>query len=210
MKILIIGATGGTGEALVQQALAAGHEVTAFVRDASEYHRAVAWVVEGDVLDAAKVADAVAGQDAVIDALGGSTPWKETGLEPNAAHNVVAAMRQHGVRRLVVISALGVRESQANAGFFYEHLLMPTLLRGALADKTKMEADLEAGVSDLDWVLVRPATLTNGEMTSNVQVFSADTEEKAHRISRADVAAFMLAQVTGDTYLRQAVTIATE
>ena len=146
----------------------------------------------------------------MIDTLGGSTPWKETGLEPNAARNVVAAMRKHGVRRLVVISALGVRESQANAGFFYEHLLMPTLLRGALQDKTRMEADLEAGAGDLDWVLVRPAALTNGELTGNVRVFSAETEEKAHKISRADVAAFLLAQLTSDTYLRQAVTIGTE
>ena len=97
MKILVIGAAGKSGEALVKQALADGHEVTAFVHDASDYKQPDVKVVEGDVLDAAKVNSAVAGQDAVLDALGGHTPYKETTLETNAARNVVNAMRQHGV-----------------------------------------------------------------------------------------------------------------
>ena len=208
MKILVIGAAGKTGEALVQQALAAGHEVTAFVHDDSDYRRDGVRVVEGDVLDSAKIDPAVAGQDAVLDAIGGSTPYKETTLETNAARNVMDAMRRNGVRRLVVTSAMGVGESKENAGFLYEHLLMPTFLRGTVKDKTGMEAEVKA--SDLDWIIVRPAILTDGEATGNVKVFSAETSETAHKISRADVAAFMLQQLTSDTHLRQAVTIATE
>ena len=208
MKILVIGAAGKTGEALVQQALAAGHEVTAFVHDASGYRREDVRVVEGDVLDSAKIDPAVAGQDAVLDAVGGSTPYKETTLETNAARNVMDAMRRNGVRRLVVTSAMGIGESKENAGFLYEHLLMPTFLRGTVKDKTGMEAEVKA--SDLDWIIVRPAILTDGEATGNVKVFSAETSETAHKISRADVAAFMLQQLTSDTHLRQAVTIAAE
>ncbi len=207
MKILIMGAAGKTGEALVQQALADGHEVTAFVHDASGYRRDGVRVVEGDVLDSAKIDPAVAGQDAVLDTVGGSTPYKETTLETNAARNVMDAMQRNGVRRLVVTSAMGVGESKENAGFLYEHLLMPTFLRGTVKDKTGMEAEVKA--SDLDWIIVRPAILTDGEATGNVKVFSAETSETAHKISRADVAAFMLQQLTSDTHLRQAVTIAT-
>ena len=208
MKVLVIGAAGKTGEALVDAARSEGHEVTSFVHDATDYKQAGVRVVAGDVLDAAAVDTAIAGQDAVLDALGGSTPYKETTLETNAARNVVNAMQRHGVRRLVVISVMGAGESVEHADFFYEHLLMPTFLRGAMKDKAGMETAVEA--SGLEWVLVRPPMLTDGEATSNVRVISAGSGEKVHKISRADLAAFMVQQLQSDAYLGQAVTIATE
>lgn len=208
MKILVIGAAGKSGEVLVKQALADGHEITALVHDASSYDQAGVRVIEGDVLDAAKVEAAVAGQDAVLDALGGHTPYKETTLETNAARNIIDAMRRNGVRRLVVISVLGEGDSKANAGFFYEHLLLPTFLRGTIKDKAGMESEVKS--SDLDWVLVRPPFLTDGDLTGKVKVFSPEAQEKAHKISREDLAAFMLEQLTSNAHLHQAVTIATE
>ena len=111
-------------------------------------------------------------------------------------------------RRLVAISVLGVGESKEQAGFFYEHLMMPTFLRGALKDKAGMESQVEA--SDIDWVLVRPPYLTDSEATGNIKVLDPNSEEKAHKISRADLAAFMLRQLTSDAHLRQAVTVAAE
>ena len=111
MKVLVIGAAGKSGGALVNEALAAGHKVTAFVRDAAQYTKANVRVVTGDVLDPAAVDVAVAGQDAVIDALGGKTPWKVTTMETKAAHNIVDAMRRNGVGRLLKISVVGVGES---------------------------------------------------------------------------------------------------
>jgi len=120
MKVLVIGAAGKSGEALVNEALAAGHKVTAFVRGAAQYKKANVRVVAGDVLDAAAVDVAVAGQDAVIDALGGKTPWKVTTMETSAAHNIVDAMQRNGVRRLLKISVVGAGESVKNAGFFNE------------------------------------------------------------------------------------------
>lgn len=129
MKVLVIGAAGKSGEALVNEALAAGHRVMAFVRGAAQYKKANVRVVAGDVLDAAAVDVAVAGQDAVIDALGGKTPWKVTTMETSAAHNIVDAMQRHGVRRLLKISVVGAGESVKNAGFFNEHVLMRTFLR---------------------------------------------------------------------------------
>ena len=160
MKVLVIGAAGKSGEALVNEALAAGHKVTAFVRGAAPYKKANVRVVAGDVLDADAVDVAVAGQDAVIDALGGKTPWKVTTMETSAAHNIVDAMRRNGVRRLLKISVVGAGESVKNAGFFNEHLLMKTFLRGLLVDKAGMEAEIEG--SNLDWTLVRPPMLTDG------------------------------------------------
>ena len=96
-------------------------------------------VVEGDVLDAATVDGAVEGQDAVLDALGGHTPWKQTSLDANAARNLITSMHRHGVKRLMVVSAIGVGGTTDLVPSWYEHLILPTLLRGAMKDKEQME-----------------------------------------------------------------------
>lgn len=207
MKVLVIGAAGRSGEALVNEALAAGHKVTAFVRNATQYKKANVRVVAGDVLNAAVVDAAVAGQDAVIDALGGKTPWKMTTMETIAARNIVNAMRRNGVQRLLKISVVGAGESVKNAGFFNKHLLMKTFLRGLLVDKAGMEAAIEG--SNLDWTLVRPPMLIDGEKTGIVRVLSTDGGEKAYKITRSDLAAFMVQQLESSRYVRQAVTVTT-
>ena len=207
MNVLVIGAAGRIGDALVNEALAAGHKVTAFVRSAAQYKKAKVRVVAGDVLDAAAVEVAVAGQDAVIDAVGDKTPWKVTTMETNGAHNIVGAMRRNGARRLLKISVVGAGESVKNAGFFNEHLLMRTFLRGLLVDKAGMEAEIEG--SNLDWTLVRPPMLTDGEKTGVARVLSTEGGEKAHKIARADLAAFMVQQLESSRYVRQAVTVTT-
>lgn len=205
MNILVIGAAGKTGTAVVEQALAAGHEVTAFVQKADEYKVPNVRVVEGDATDRAAIDKGVIGQDAILDTIGGKTPYKATTLESSAASAIIASMQQNGVRRLVVTSMLGVGDSEANETF-YERLLMSTFLRGADKDKSAMESAVKS--SGLDWVILRPAILSDDSATGNVRVFSAKTDEKAHKITRADVAAFMLAQLSSDEYLHQAVTIA--
>ena len=205
MKLLVVGAAGKTGREVVKQALAAGHEVTAFVHKADEFDVGDVRVVEGDATDGAAIEKAIAGQDAVIDAIGGKTPYKETTLESSAASAIINAMKRNGVRRLVVTSMLGEGESKANASL-YERLLLATFLRGADKDKAAMESAVKA--SNLDWVILRPAILNDNAATGNVRVFASETGEKAHKITRADLAAFMLAQLTSDQYLNQAVTVA--
>jgi putative NADH-flavin reductase len=207
MKVLVIGAAGKSGEALVNEALAAGHKVTAFVPGSSQYKKENVRVVAGDVMDVAAVDVAVAGQDAVIDALGGKTPWKVTTMETNAAHNIVDAMQRNGVRQLLKISVVGAGESVKKAGFFNEHVLMRTFLRGLLVDKAGMEAEIEG--SNLKWTLVRPPMLTDREKTGIARVLSTEGGEKAHKIARADLAAFMVQQLESGRYLRQAVTVTT-
>jgi putative NADH-flavin reductase len=207
MNVLVIGAAGRSGEALVNEALASGHKVTALVRGAAKYKKANVSVVAGDVLDAEAVNVAVAGQDAVIDALGGKTPWKVTTMETNAARNIVDAMQRNGVRRLLKISVVGAGESVKNAGFFNKHLLMRTFLRGLLVDKAGMEAEIQA--SNLDWTLVRPPMLTDREKTGVTRVLSTESGDKAHKIGRPDLAAFMVQQLESSRYVRHAVTVTT-
>ena len=207
MKILVIGAGGGTGQELVKQAEALGHEVTALVHHSEGFGAGpTVQVLEGDVLDPATVDEAVEGRDAVLDALGGHTPWKASSLETNAARNVVAAMHKHGVKRLLVVSAIGVGATRDLVPGWYEKLILPTLLRGAMADKEAMEPLVEA--SGLEWTLVRPGHLVDGERTGKVRLFEQGQGETAHKITRADVAAFMLEALSDGRYVRQAVNIA--
>ena len=205
MRVLIIGAAGKTGRAVVEQAKAAGYQVTAFVRNANEYDVVDVRSIEGDATDPATMEAAVAGQDAVIDTIGGKTPYKTTTLESSAASVIIAAMQRQGVRRLVATFMLGEGESEKNAPF-YIRLLVLTFLRGAKRDKAALESAIES--SDLDWVILRPAILNDDPATGHVQVFDAQAGEKAHSITRTDLARFMVAQLDSDTYIHQAVTIA--
>ena len=205
MNVLVIGAAGKMGELVVKQAVAAGHHVTAFVHDAARYEPSPdVRVVGGDASDPRIMRRAVEGQDAVIDTLGGKTPYKDTTLETTTAEVVVGAMKDRGVKRLAVVSALGVGDSVEQSGFFYEHLFLPTFLRGSTKDKTEMEAKVSA--SGLDYVIVRPAVLSDDAPKGHVKVFEGT--DKAHKVTRADVAKFLVEQLESDTYLGRSVTIA--
>lgn len=208
MKVLVIGAAGKTGRLVVDRALAAGHSVKALVHDTATLADAPlsdgVHIVQGDVHDAATVRQALAGCEAVIDTLGGKKPFLKTDLESSAARVVLAAMEEQGVRRLIVISVLGAGDSGAQASFWYEHLLLPTFLHGALPDKNAMEEAVKA--SNVDWVLVRPPVLSDDPATGDIKhVIEHDV---AHRLTRGDLAQFLVDQVQNDAYIRQAIVIA--
>lgn len=209
MNVLVIGAAGRTGLEVVKYALTAGHEVTAFVRAASDDLRSKpVRVVEGDALDKELIDAAVKGQDAVIDVIGrGHKAFLTTDLEQSVAKYVILAMERHAVSRLLVMSMLGEGDSKANASLFYEYLLLPTYLRGADKDKAAMEAEVRG--SGLTWTIVRPAVLIDDAPTKQVSVVDPESGDTAHKISRSDVAIFMVQQLTSDAFSRQAVTIAT-
>ena len=208
MKILIIGAAGKTGRLVVDQALTAGHRVVAFVHSPEEDQKhpfpTPVEVIHGDVQNPSRLEHAMQGCEAVIDTLGGKTPWKSTELEANAAKVILEVMARIGARRLIVISVLGAGDSKAQAPWAYEHLLMPTFLRGAVKDKDAMEA--EVSHSSVEWVLVRPPVLNDHDATGTVQVVPPG--ELAHKITRADLAQFLVAQLTSNQHLGQTVTIA--
>jgi putative NADH-flavin reductase len=203
MKLIIFGATGSVGRHLVSQALSQGHEVTAFARTpgALEIDGAdsAPTVVKGDVLDAGSVEGAVAGHDAVICALGAG---RKGGVRSVGTRNIVRAMENTGVKRLICQSTLGVGDSAGNLNFFWKHVMFGWLLKKAFADHVEQEAYVRE--SDLDWVIVRPAAFTDGPVTGEYKHGFASTDEGLTlKISRADVAHFILGQLEDDTYLRR-------
>jgi putative NADH-flavin reductase len=201
VKVLIIGATGATGRILMGEALAQGHEVTALARNPSalapEDHRLR--VLQGNALDASSVGAAVAGQDAVLSALGTHSA-RPTTLFSESTHNIISAMNRHGVRRLVCITGIGVGDSKGHVGFLYDRIIRPFVVKNVYDDKDRQEEAIKQ--SDLDWVIVRPARLTDEPAKGEYRVYLGGSYT-AKTISRADVAAFMLAQLTDDTYVRK-------
>jgi len=195
MKLLIIGSTGPTGLQLVEQALSAGHEVTAAVR--SPDNAALpsnARKVRADVTDAASLLAAVSGQEVVISSLGSPLSRKPTTLLSDGTRNLIAAMKQSDVRRLICITGIGAGDSRGHGGFFYDKIIQPLLLSEIYKDKDRQE--LVVRESGLDWTIVRPGQLTNGDKTGNIRVLSNLTGITVGKISRADVAAYILAHLT--------------
>jgi len=206
MKVLVIGAAGRSGRVVVEKALAAGHDVTAFVHKTEGYvPNSNVRVVEGDATERSAMDAAMLGQDAVIDTIGNENPLKATTLESSAAATITASMQSSGVRRLVVISMIGEGDSVANTNW-WERLFLSTLLLHEMKDKAAMEAIVDT--SGLDWIIVRPPFLNDGPGTGAFHVFSAESGETAHKLTRADLAAFMVAQLSSDEHIRKAVAIA--
>jgi len=207
MNLLVFGATGGTGRQLVEQALTQGHTVTAFARTPAKLglQHARLHVVPGDVLDAAAVQAAVAGHDAVLSALGAPAGHKAP-VRSEGTRHILHAMEQTGVRRFVCLTTLGMGDSRPALPFAYKYLIVPLFLRSAFADSEIQEAYIRQ--SALEWTIARPATLTNGPRTGQYRHgFPATEPGLKIKISRADVADFMLWQLHEPTYLRQAASL---
>ena len=204
-RILIVGATGGTGRQLVSQALERGYAVTALVRDLSRLaiDDPRLTVVRGNVLDPASVDAAMRGQDAVLSALGHRRYFYPARILSQGTRNILHAMEASGVRRLVFETSLGIGDGAFRLGLYYTFFTIPLILPFYFWDKARQERLLAA--SRVDWVIVRPAVLTNGRKRGR-------TRHGRHvgsflltaRIPRADVAEFMLNQLESDTYLRAA------
>src|SRR5215211_2558802 len=197
MKVLIIGATGATGKILMREALAQGHEVTALARNPSALapEEPLLRVLQGNALEASSLEAAVAGQDAVLSVLGTRSRGPTT-LFSESTHNLISAMDKHGVRRLVCITGVGAGDSKGHVGFLYDRIIRPFVVRNQYEDKERQEEMLKG--SGLEWVIVRPARVTNKPATGEYQVFLSGDSYKATTISREDVAEFMLAQLSED------------
>jgi len=204
MRIIIFGASGKTGHELVKQALAQGHQVTAFVRNPSNLKIANEnlQVFQGDATNYQSVESAVKGHDAVFSALGAASPFKYDQSVVEAVSNIVKAMEANGIMRLIYMSAINVAESRRNAGLLIR-ILGTTLLRTETAGHEAREKIIRQ--SPLEWTTVRSAKLSDGKFTGKYRS-GEDIRAKgiAASISRADVADFLLRQLTDLRYLRKA------
>jgi putative NADH-flavin reductase len=207
MNILVFGATGATGQHLVKQALGQGHTVTAFVRNPAKLptNETRLRVVIGDTtLDMPKVAEAVRGQDVVISALGRRNSFKSDHLIERSMRAIVPSMERAGVRRLILVSAFGVGESRRDAPLI-PRVMYRVLLSDIFADKKAAEDNVRQ--SNLDWTFVYPVLLTEGPMTGQYRVGERLELRGFPKISRGDVAHFILAEVGKRAFVRKVAVI---
>jgi uncharacterized protein YbjT (DUF2867 family) len=204
MKILVLGATGGTGREIVREAGAKGHSVVALVRSkARAQDLAGADLVEGDARDAATLARALDGCSGVISALGTPmSPFREVALLSTATRALVDAMARQGVRRLVCITGMGAGDSRGHGGFVFDRLIFPLFLRKVYADKDRQEDIVRS--SGADWVLVRPTVLNDKPARGRVRALTDLSGQQGGTVARADVAKFVVDQLSDDQWLRRA------
>jgi len=209
LRILIIGATGGTGRELVRQALEQGHQVTALARKPKKMklEHPNLRVVQGNVRDYESVESAMRGQSAVLCALGTKRFFFPSRVVSDGTANILRAMKSCNVPRLVCESSLGIGNSVGRLGLLYTFLVVPVILPFIFYDKVRQEKLIEE--SDTDWVIVRPTALTNAPARGNYRHgHNVGNYFLTKRISRADVADFMLKQLTDDDYIGSAVGVA--
>ena len=209
MNVLVIGGTRGVGQAVVQAAHAAGHRLTVIARHAGRFPDTVSSVrmVVGDAADATDVDRATAGQDAVVWALGVAPTRRPVQVFSRGTQFLLAAMRRHSVARLVCVTGIGAGDSKGHGGFVYDRIVQPVFMKTIYEDKDRQEAQIRD--SALDWTIVRPAALTNGPATGLYQTLTATPEGRTRRVSRTDVADFIVANLAAPEFVRKTVLLTT-
>lgn len=205
MKIAIFGASGKTGKQLVKQALEQGHEVTVMVRNPqslADYGAALKLFV-GDISQLEVIKDTVRGQDAVVCALGARELYTNSGIRAKGTRAIIEAMKATGVKRLVVISSMGIGESWNHLPFFNK-ALFKLLMPAPRKDHEEQEQAVKA--SALDWTIIRPSGLID-EATVTTYNYGTNITPKTSRISRSNVAHLILKVLESNTHIKEALTI---
>ncbi len=206
MRVAIFGGTGGVGRWLLSIARENGDHVKMLVRNRRTLPSDLGaiGVIEGDVFDRESVATTVGGCDVIFSALGahGAGP---TTVYSQGTHNIIAAMKAAGTKRLLVVSSAGV-EDDPNMNFLARRIVLPLFLGNVLADMRVMEREIEA--TDLVYTIVRPARLTDGPRTGLYRANDRFVPERGREISRADVADFMHRVVVDERTLRKVAALA--
>jgi putative NADH-flavin reductase len=210
-SILVLGATGRTGEHVVNYALANGHSVTALVRNPAKLaQRAGLTIVEGTPESQGDIAAAIAGTDAVVSALGNvrtsDMPWAKQVSPPDfmteATRNTVKLMGANGLRRIVIVSALGVGDSTSSTPAYLRWTVKYTNLGSTYADHNKLDAEIRQ--ADVDWTLLRAVLLTDSMKVKPTRVRFVPDKPASMRISRRAVARFAVDALADDTLIRKA------
>ena len=203
MRLLILGATGGTGRALLDQASRRGHEVTALVRSPQKLAMAPksVTVLRGDPLSVAELRMVLPGHDAVLTALG-PPGFGRTTIFTDSGRSIIEAMQDGGPRRLLVVSVAALFKDAGPVVAIFRR----TLLRNIVADAAEMERVVTS--SHLDWTIARPPKLTNGPMTRHYRVADGHQPGGMPFVSRADVSDFLLNELEQTRHVHQIVGMA--
>jgi uncharacterized protein YbjT (DUF2867 family) len=201
MKIVLLGSTGLTGQILLNDFLKRGFEVTDFVRDSSKIKDVdeKLKVVQGDPANAESLQKALIGHDAVVCALGYRKPKQQQRVFEPAMRAVAKVGAQVGIKKIVYLSAYGVAETRSDLGFLVGKIVLPMLLEGVFADHAATEQIVRS--SGIDYTIARPGTLNNGPRTGSYR--AQEGLMKARKMSRADVADFMLRSLTEPSLSRK-------
>ena len=206
MKVVIFGANGKTGLLLVEQALAKGYQVVAYVRrpESIMIENPKLKIVVGNLNEPLKMKDTISGADACISALGGGSLTKHSIEIINGIKNIISIMEITNVHRLIYLSSLGANESRYLIPQPLRFVLTNLFLRVTLADHNTNEDNIRK--SKLQWTIVRPGGLTNGQLTGDLRHGAENSKIKGSTsISRANVASFMIQQLTDTSYHQRAV-----
>ncbi len=201
MKVTLFGASSATGRLLIEKSLTKGHEVTAFVRDEAKLGvvNPNLKVICGDALNSIHVEDAVKGSDAVLSTLG--PKGKPAVMAAQSTKNIVDAMEKHVVKRLVLVSVAGIAVPQDQRGRNLIGGLIKLLLKDVFLDRENQLAILES--SRVEWVAVRVPRLTDEPARGLVKAFFGNPSPSL-KVTRSDLADFMLEQLISDKWVRQA------
>lgn len=201
MKIAIIGATKGIGLALTKQALEDGHQVTVLARVPSSMpvNHANLSIIEGAAENPEAIAKVVAGQDVVCDCLGTKNVTKEITMFSQSAENLAKVLKPEQL--LIAVTGLGAGDSKGHCSFLYDNIFLPLVLKRQYDDKNRQEEIIKKKIPR--WIIVRPGFLSNGKHTGKYLAITELTGKHGARISREDVADFILSQAKSPTFLGQ-------
>jgi putative NADH-flavin reductase len=211
MKIAIFGASGGTGSLLAERCLAAGYSVTALVRRPRNFHlRDKVQIVQGSVFDPSPVRETVEGADVVLSTLGAKSPLRNENVLPRAVPRIIDAMKETNVRRIIVLGSAGalpnsLDKQPAGRRWVVQNIVYRTFLKWPVAEQISQYAILSR--SGLDWTMVMPSMLTNEAAHHSFRIDGDALPPRCSRISRADVAQFMVQQIDNPQWLKKGVYI---
>ena len=212
MNITIFGASGATGTLLTERCLAAGHHITALLRTPEKFPlRNRIRVIHGNAFDPSAVRQSVEGSDVVLSALGASSPFKKEDVLERAAPAIIAAMHQTGVRRIIVLGSAGALPTSLDKQpgwrrWIVQNIVYNTFLKWPVASQISQHTNLSA--STLDWTMVMPPMLTNTLAHGTYRIDGEALPRNGSRISRADVADFMMLQIDNPQWIKKGVYIA--
>ncbi len=204
MNITVIGATRGIGLKVVEQAVEKEYSVTALVRNPASMpfsHKHLR-IIQGDVLAPNTMSRALGGQDAIVFTVGIMPTRAQVRVFSEGTKNVLDAMQETGVKFLIAVTGMGAGDSKGNWGFAYRFIYNLASIKTIYEDKDRQEQLIKE--SDIEWIIVRPAFLTEGPLTGRYRILTDLKTIRPGSISRADVAHFILNQVSAPSFLRQA------